>query len=93
VASATPFSSRDQYEKVREWTAARMVKNEPRTIYRQRPRIAETPFGILKPGMGRRQSLLRGLEKAKTEKSRTGDCTTAGGGCERGAFAGIEYRR
>ncbi|MCL4202905.1 MAG: transposase [Pirellulaceae bacterium] len=36
-------------------------------IYRQRPRIAETPFGILKSIMGFRQFLLRRLEKVKTE--------------------------
>ena len=59
--------TRDQYAEVRERTAARMAKDESRTIYRQRPRIAETPFGILKSVMGLRQFLLRGLEKVKTE--------------------------
>ena len=44
-----------------------MAREESRTIYRQRPRIAETPFGILKSVMGLRQFLLRGLEKVKTE--------------------------
>jgi hypothetical protein len=38
-----------------------------REVYRQRPRIAETPLGILKAVMGIRQFLLRGLEKVKTE--------------------------
>ena len=59
--------TRDQYEAVRERTAARMATDESRTIYRQRPRIAETPFGILKSVMGLRQFLLRSLEKVKTE--------------------------
>jgi transposase len=40
--------TRDQSEEVRERTAARMSREESRRIYRQRPRIAETPFGILK---------------------------------------------
>ena len=38
-----------------------------RELYRQRPRIAETPFAILKSVMGLRQFLLRGLEKVQTE--------------------------
>ena len=59
--------TRDQYEAVRERTATRMAREESRTIYRQRPRIAETPFGIIKSIMGLRQFLLRGLEKVKTE--------------------------
>ena len=59
--------TRDPYEEVRERTAARMTTAESRAIYRQRPRIAETPFGILKSVMGLRQFLLRGLEKVKTE--------------------------
>jgi transposase len=59
--------TRDPYEEVRERTAARMTTAESREIYRQRPRIAETPFGILKSVMGLRQFLLRGLEKVKTE--------------------------
>jgi hypothetical protein len=36
-------------------------------IYDQRPRIAETTFGILKGVFGLRQFLLRGLEKVRTE--------------------------
>lgn len=59
--------SRDQYEEVRERTAARMATPAARARYNQRPRIAETPFGILKSVMGLRQFLLRGLEKVKTE--------------------------
>jgi transposase len=59
--------SRDQYEPVRERTAARMADPVARQRYNQRPRIAETPFGILKSVMGLRQFLLRGLEKVKTE--------------------------
>lgn len=59
--------TRDQYEEVRERTAARMATAESREIYGQRSRIAETPFGIIKSVMGLRQFLLRGLEKVKTE--------------------------
>jgi transposase len=59
--------TRDEYEKVRERTAARMSTPEGRKLYRQRPRIAETPLGILKAIMGIRQFLLRGLDKVKTE--------------------------
>lgn len=59
--------SRDQYEDARERTAARMADPVARQRYNQRPRIAETPFGILKSVMGMRQFLLRGLEKVKTE--------------------------
>jgi hypothetical protein len=44
-----------------------MATAEGKKIYQQRPRIAETPFGILKAVMGVRQFLLRGLEKFKTE--------------------------
>ena len=59
--------TRDQYEEVRERTVARMASESGRVLYNQRPRIAETPFGILKLVMGFRQFLLRGLEKVKTE--------------------------
>jgi transposase len=59
--------TRDEYEEVRERTAARMSSPEGRQRYKQRPRIAETPFGILKAIMGIRQFLLRGLDKVKTE--------------------------
>jgi hypothetical protein len=59
--------TRDQYEEVRERTAARMATAESQEIYGQRSRIAETPFGIIKSVMGLRQFLLRGLEKVKTE--------------------------
>lgn len=59
--------TRDQYEEVRERTAARMTSQPARVLYNQRPRIAETTFGILKSVMGFRQFLLRGLEKVKTE--------------------------
>ncbi len=58
---------RDQYEEVRERTAARMATEAARQLYRQRPRIAETPFGLLKRVMGLRQFLLRGLEKVRIE--------------------------
>ena len=36
-------------------------------MYNQRPRIAETPFALLKRAMDLRRFLLRGLEKVKTE--------------------------
>lgn len=58
---------RDQHEGARERTAARMATPEARARYKKRPRIAETPFAILKAVMGVRQFLLRGLEKVKTE--------------------------
>ena len=58
---------RDQHEALHEQTAARMADPAARAIYNQRPRIAETTFGILKSVMGLRQFLLRGLEKVKTE--------------------------
>ena len=44
-----------------------MASAKGQQVYKQRPRIAETPFGILKAVMGIRQFLLRGLEKVKTE--------------------------
>jgi transposase len=59
--------SRDEYEEVRERTAARIRTETGRKIYNQRARIAETPFAILKHVMGVRRFLLRGLEKVKTE--------------------------
>jgi transposase len=59
--------TRDSYEEVRERTAKRMASESGRRLYNQRPRIAETPFAILKSVMGLRQFLLRGLEKVKTE--------------------------
>lgn len=59
--------TRDEYEEVRERTAARMATESARKLYNQRPRIAETTFGLLKRVMGLRQFLLRGLEKVKTE--------------------------
>jgi transposase len=59
--------NRDAYEEVRQRTAARMSGEAARKLYNQRPRIAETTFGILKLVIGMRQFLLRGLEKVKTE--------------------------
>ena len=59
--------TRDEYEPLRERMAARMNTSEGRRVYQQRPRIAETPFGILKAVMGIRQFLLRGLEKVNME--------------------------
>jgi hypothetical protein len=58
---------RDPYEETRERTAARMASSEAKTLYNQRPWIAETPFAILKSIMGIRQFLLRGLPKVQTE--------------------------
>jgi transposase len=59
--------TRDEYQEARERTAARMASEAGRKVYNQRPRIAETTFGIMKSVMGIRQFLLRGLEKVKTE--------------------------
>jgi transposase len=59
--------SRDEYEEVRERTAARMATPEAKAVYRRRSQIAETPFAIIKSIMGLRQFLLRGLDKVKTE--------------------------
>jgi transposase len=59
--------TRDPYEEVRGRTAARMATESGRELYKQRPRIAETPFAIIKSVIGLRQFLLRGLEKVKTE--------------------------
>ena len=59
--------TRDEYEEVRERTAARMSLESSRELFRRRSWIAETPFGILKSVMGVRQFLLRGLEKVQTE--------------------------
>jgi hypothetical protein len=44
-----------------------MSTAEAKQIYDQRPRIAETPFGILKAVFSLRQFLLCGLEKVRTE--------------------------
>jgi len=59
--------TRDEFEDVRERTAARMSTPAAKQIYDQRPRIAETTFGILKAVFGLRQFLLCGLEKVRTE--------------------------
>lgn len=59
--------TRDQYEEARQRTAARMAEAPARKLYRQRGRISETTFGILKSVLGLRQFLLRGLVKVKTE--------------------------
>ena len=59
--------SRDEFEEVRIRTAARMRTAEAKQIYNERPRIAETPFAILKSVFGLRQFLLRGLEKVRIE--------------------------
>ena len=59
--------TRDEFEEVRERTAQRMSTPQAKQIYDQRPRIAETPFGILKGVFGMRQFLLRGLSQVQTE--------------------------
>lgn len=59
--------TRDEFEDIREKTAQRMASAAAREIYNQRPRIAETTFGIIKSVIGLRQFLLRGLEKVKIE--------------------------
>jgi transposase len=59
--------SRDEHEEVRERTAARMATAEAKAVYDQRPRIAETTFGILKAVFGLRQFLLCGLDKVRVE--------------------------
>lgn len=59
--------TREPHEDAYERTAARMSTPAARELYRQRPRIAETPFAILKSMMGLRQFLLRGLKKVKIE--------------------------
>lgn len=59
--------TRDEYEEVRERTAARMSRESSQELFRRRSWIAETPFAILKSVMGLRQFLLRGLENVQTE--------------------------
>jgi transposase len=59
--------TRDEFEETRERTATRMNTPRAKEIYDERPRIAETPFGILKAVFRLRQFLLRGLEKVRTE--------------------------
>jgi transposase len=59
--------TRDEFEETRERTAARMNTPRAKEIYDERPRIAETPFGILKAVFRLRQFLLCGLEKVRTE--------------------------
>ncbi len=59
--------TRDAFEETRERTAVRMSSPSARELYKQRPRIAETTFGVMKLAMGIRQFLLRGLTKVKTE--------------------------
>jgi transposase len=59
--------TRDEFEEVRERTAARMRTAAAQKLYHERPRIAETTFGILKNVFGMRQFLLCGLEKVRIE--------------------------
>lgn len=58
---------RDLYAADRERFAAKMQTPEAHSVYDERMRIAETPFGIIKHVRGLRQFLLRGLAKVKTE--------------------------
>lgn len=59
--------TRDEYDETRERLATRMATDEARKRYKQRPRIAETPFGIMKSIMGIRQFLTRRLPNVQTE--------------------------
>ena len=59
--------TRDPHEAARERVAARMATEPARDLYDERPRIAETTFGILKSVQGLRQFLVRGLDKVRTE--------------------------
>jgi transposase len=59
--------TRDEFEDTRERTAARMKTERAKEIYNKRPRIAETPFAILKSVFRMRQFLLCGLEKVRIE--------------------------
>lgn len=59
--------TRDEFVEVRQRTAARMATPQAKQLFDQRPRIAETPFGILKAVFGLRQFLLCGLEKVRME--------------------------
>jgi transposase len=59
--------TRDEFEETRERTAARMSTPRAQEIYNERPRVAETPFAILKSVFRLRQFLLCGLEKVRTE--------------------------
>lgn len=67
TSQGTRTITRDGFEGARQRTAERMATEAGRALYNQRPRIAETTFGLLKRVMGLRQFLLRGLEKVKTE--------------------------
>lgn len=58
---------RDEYEPLREATAARMQTAEAQAIYARRMHGAETPFAYIKAVLGVRQFLLRGLENVRTE--------------------------
>ena len=59
--------TRDDFEEARERTAERMASEASQRLYDHRPRIAETPFGIMKSIIGIRKFLLRGLPNVKTE--------------------------
>jgi transposase len=59
--------TRDEYEEVRERTAARMASERGKKVYSRRLHVGETPFAVIKAVMRLRQFLLRGLEGVKTE--------------------------
>jgi transposase len=59
--------TRDEYEEVRERTAARMASPRGQAVYARRFHVGETPFAVLKASLGLRQFLLRGLEGVRTE--------------------------
>ena len=84
--------SRDGYEEVRERTATRMASESGRQLYNQRPRIAETTFGILKSVMGLRQFLLRRIGKSENGMALGGDRLQHHqiGACDRTNARGLE---
>ena len=64
---------RDEYEPLRERTAARMATSQGREVYWKRPRIAETPFGILKHT--ERIAILNGMRKDGEDAGEVGPLT------------------
>ena len=52
---------------MRDRTARRMASPEGRAVYRKRAPAIEGVFGTTKQALGIRQSLLRGLDKVRTE--------------------------
>ena len=87
--------TRDPYEEVRERTAARMATASGRKLYNQRPRIAETTFGILKSVMGLRQFLLRRIGEGENGMALGNDCLQPHqtGACHRTNAHGFQATR